>query len=103
MARKKTKKRPVIARDDVESRATLKSDDETEDYDDADSSPARVPNVVDASRVAFGARASPSRVRGEDEGPVKLCVTVRPQVVVAFVRRCGTARKKALAASALLR
>ena len=82
MARKKTKKRPVIARDDVESRATLKSDDETEDYDDADSSPARVPNGVDASRVAFGARASPSRVRGEDEGPVKLCVTVRPQVVV---------------------
>ena len=67
MARKKTKKRPVIARDDVESRATLKSDDETEDYDDADSSPARVPNGVDASRVAFGARASPSRVRGEDE------------------------------------
>ena len=82
MARKKTKKRPVIARGDVESRATLKSDDETEDYDDADSSPARVPNGVDASRVAFGARASPSRVRGEDEGPVKLCVTVRPQFVV---------------------
>ena len=81
MARKKTKKRPVIARDDVESRATLKSDDETEDYDDADSSPARVPNGVDASRVAFGARAPPSRVRRDAALPLKLCATVRPHVL----------------------
>jgi len=101
MARKKTKKRPVIERDDVETRATLKRDDETEDYDDADSSPAHVPNGEDASRVAFAraapsskgadtsrvardaandGAASPSRVEGE--GPVKLCVTVRPQFVL---------------------